>query len=700
MEYKNDILLRIRLVYFAMAFFALLIMGKVIYIQLIQGDHWKEQARNTTMRYVSIDAARGDIYAEDGRLLATSVPVYEIRMDLSRQVIPDELFFAGIDSLSLQLSRLFRDRTAAQYRSALARARQNNERYYLIKRNVSYNELVELRQFPIFRLGRYRGGLIVIENTRREMPYRTLAARTIGYEREGVYVGLEGAYREYLEGREGKRLMQRISGGSWMPINDQNEIQPQNGMDLITTINVHIQDITHQALLRQLQRFRADYGTAIVMEVATGKIKAISNLMRNQLTNNYEESYNYAIGHSAEPGSTFKLASMMAALEDGVVNLDDMVDTKDGRIAFYDRIMRDVNQEGHGVITIREAFELSSNVGISQIIHDAYKDRPQRFVDRLKQFHLNEPLGLEISGEGQPVIRDVGSHGWSLVSLPWMSIGYEVALTPLQTLTLYNTVANNGRMMKPMFVSEVRQAGRTVKRFSPTVINRSVASNATIRNVQELLQGVVENGTAKNIRTSAYSIAGKTGTAQVAQSAFGYQTPTGVNYQASFAGYFPAENPVYSCIVVINNPRGWIYTGSQVSAPVFREVADKIFAARMFIPEIELYEPVMASLPPFRSAYMDDVRTIYKAFNAQIIEESKASWGGARLRGDTAELHERVFIENLVPEVVGMGLRDAIYVLENAGLRVRFTGRGVVRRQSMPPGVRINPGNVIYIELS
>ena len=700
MEHKSDILLRIRLVYFAVAFFALLIIGQVIYIQLMQGEFWKEQARNTTMRYVGIDAARGDICADDGRLLATSVPVYEIRMDLSTQVVSDDLFYAGIDSLSMQLSRLFRDRTATQYRSSLVRARQNNERYFLVKRNVSYNELTALRQFPIFRLGRYRGGLIVVEHTRREMPYKALAARTIGYEREGVYVGLEGAYREYLEGREGKRLMQRISGGAWMPINDQNEIQPRNGMDLITTINIHIQDITQQALLRQLRRFRADYGTAIVMEVSTGKIKAIANLMRNQVTNNYEEVYNYAIGHSAEPGSTFKLAAMMAALEDGVVNLDDYVDTKDGRITFYDRIMRDVNEDGHGVITIKEAFELSSNVGISQIIHEAYKNRPQRFVDRLKQFHLHQDLGIEIVGEGQPLIRDVGNPGWSLVSLPWMSIGYEVALTPLQTLALYNTVANNGRMMKPMFVSEVRQAGRTVQSFSPTVIDRSIASNSTIRQVQELLLGVVENGTARNIHTDAYAIAGKTGTAQVAQSAFGYQSPTGVNYQASFAGYFPADNPVYSCIVVINNPRGWVYTGSQVSAPAFREIADKIYAARMFVPNVDIQDPVLASLPPFRSAYMDDVRAIYEAFDVRLTDDTKASWGGVRLRGDTAMVQERTFIDNLVPEVVGMGLRDAMYVLENAGLRVRFTGRGVVRRQSMPPGTRINPGSIIYIELS
>ncbi len=699
-EQKSNILWRMRLIYFLMALLGLLIVGKVTYIQIVEGEYWKEQSRTATIRYQRIDAARGDICADDGSLLATSIPIYEIRMDLSPKVTPDDLFYREIDSLALQLARLFGDRSAARYRSNLVRARQNEERYYLVKRHVSWDQLARLRTFPLLRLGRFGGGLIVIEQTRREMPYKTLAARTIGYEREGIYVGLEGAYREYLEGIQGKRLMQRISGGDWKPINDQNEIHPKNGMDLITTINVRLQDITEKALLSQLQRFRADYGTAVVMEVATGKVKAIANLSLNDKTNTYEETYNFAIGQSTEPGSTFKLPVLMAALEDRLVSLDEYTDTGDGKISYYGRTMKDANDEGHGIITVKEALELSSNVGVSQVIYEAYKSNPQRFVDRLKSMHLHKPLDIEIAGEGQPLIRDVGDPGWSQLSLPWMSIGYEVSLTPMQTLTFYNAVANNGRMMKPMFVSEVRQSGRTMQRFSPQVLNRSIASTATIEQARQMLSGVVENGTARNIRTDAYPIAGKTGTALVAQKSGGYRTASGTNYQASFVGYFPADNPVYSCIVLIYNPKGWIVTGSQVAAPVFRNIADKIFAAQLFVPATYTHEPAMASLPGFRNARLDDVRTIYAEFNAPVRTEAGTPWGRASVVADSIEFSERTFVENLVPEVVGMGLKDAMYVLENAGLRVRFTGRGTVRRQSMRPGTRIQPGNVIYIELS
>ncbi len=700
MEYKSDILWRMRLIYFAMAIFGLFILGRVVYIQLVEGDQWKERARTTTMRYVNIEAARGDICAEDGRLLATSLPEYEIRADLSKQVVSDEIFNANIDSLAMRLSMLFGDRTAAQYSNALNSARRNQERYHLVKRNVSHAQLRELKTFPIFRMGRFRGGLIVVDGIRREMPYRTLAARTIGYEREGIYVGLEGAYRGYLEGTEGKRLMQRISGNAWMPIGDQNEISPQNGMDVITTINVQIQDITEKALLSQLRRYNAQHGTAVVMEVKTGKIKAISNLSLNPSSGNYEESYNYAIGQSTEPGSTFKLASIMALLEDGAIDPEDTVDTRDGSMRFYDRTMTDANNEGHGIVTIKEAFALSSNVGISSLVYRTYNQRPERFVNHLLNMRLDQQLGLEISGEGAPLIRRVEDQQWSRVSLPWMSIGYEVSLTPLQILTFYNAVANGGRMMKPMFVSEIRQTGQTIERFAPQVLQRSIASPSTIETAKQMLEEVVVSGTAKSIFTEAYPIAGKTGTAQMTQSQRGYQTREGINYQASFAGYFPANDPVYSCIVVLYNPRGYAYTGSQLAAPAFREIADKIYAARMFVPEHETQTIKLAELPGFRSAHVADLKIIYNAFQAKLEGMTDAPFASTRLRSDTVALSERNFIENLVPEVVGMGLRDAIYVLENAGLKVVFTGRGIVRKQSIQPGVRIREGQLIRIELS
>jgi cell division protein FtsI (penicillin-binding protein 3) len=701
-ETKKDILWRIHLVYFVTALFAMGIILKVVYIQVAEGEHWREVARIATMRYANIDAARGDIRADDGRLLATSIPIYEVRMDMSSRVVSDEIFSGGLDSLAFSLSRLFRDRSQAQYRAELMKARREQDRYFLIKRNVSYNELTQVRQFPIFRLGRFRGGLVVTNRTRREMPYRNLAARTIGYEREGVYVGLEGAYREYLEGSQGKRLMQRTSGGNWMPINDENEIQPKNGMDLITTLNVRMQDFTEEALKKQLQRFGADYGTAVVMEVSTGKIKAISNLSRNP-NGTYEEVFNFAVGEATEPGSTFKLAAVMAVLEDGLARPEDSIHTGNGTIRYADRIMRDAREGGHGSITLHEAFALSSNVGISKTIYDAYRDRPERFISRIKAMGLGQPLGLEIFGEGMPQIKEVGSTGWSKVSLPWISIGYEVALTPLQMLSLYNAVANDGRMMRPMFVEEIRHTGKIVKRFQPGVLNRSVASTRTLELIRTMLVDVVESGTAKNIYTPVYQIAGKTGTAQVAQTRHGYRSASGVTYQASFAGYFPADNPLYSCIVVIHNPKGYIYTGNQVAAPVFREISDKIFATRMLAPQPEpdaIPQPLLASLPPVRSGNTEDLRQIYAAFDCQLLDQADSPWAGAIIQSDTVSLRDKEIIENLVPDVVGMGLRDALYLLENAGLAVRFSGRGIVRRQTIAPGLRVQPGNTIYLQLN
>ncbi len=698
-EIKSDILWRIRLVYAVIALFALAIIIKVIYIQFVEGDHWREMALNATIRLASIEASRGDIRADDGRLLATSIPVYEIRMDLSKKVISVETFHAGVDSLSRQLANLFKDRTNTTYKAELISARKNQEKYFLVKRNVSYNELTQLRKFAIFRLGRLRGGLIVNERTRREMPYKSLAARTIGYEREGVYVGLEGAYREYLEGIQGKRLMQRTSGGNWMPINDENEIQPKNGMDVITTINIRMQDIVDNALRNQLQKYEADYGSMVVMEVATGKIKAISNLTKTA-EGMYEELFNFAVGESTEPGSTFKLASMMAILEHGIAKPADMLHTGNGQITYHDRVMRDAREGGFGTISLNEAFQLSSNVGISKIIHDAYKNNPQRFIGKLREMGLDKPLGLEITGEGMPQIIDTSNPGWSAVSLPWMAIGYGVSFTPLQILTLYNAVANEGKMVRPMFTEEIKQTGSTLKSFKPTVINRAIANAGTIKILQNMLVGVVNEGTATNIKSDLYQIAGKTGTAQIARQKHGYQSGGNTTYQASFVGYFPADKPAYSMIVVINNPKGWLYSGSQVAAPAFREVADRIFATQIMVPE-ETYDPhMLASMPRFKNAFTEDLRTIYKELHCRLIDNATGITGSTSITRDTVKLFDKPMAEKLVPEVEGMGLRDAMYVLENAGLKVRYSGRGIVKSQSLPPKSPIGNKQTILLELT
>ncbi len=698
-EVQNDILRRVYLVYFLVAVFALLIVGKVFYIQFVEGDKWKDIARNTTLRYAEMDAARGDVYSEDGKLLATSVPVYEIRLDVSSYVTSDELFYSKVDSLALSLSRLFNDRTPQQYRHVLVEGRENQQRYLLIKRNVSYNELNKLREFPLIRRGRFGGGLIVEEKTRRQMPFNSLAARTIGYERGGVYVGLEGAYRDYLEGTKGKRLMQRTSGGNWIPINDENVIQSRNGKDVLTTINVNIQDVVENSLRNHLKKHKADYGTVVVMEVATGEVKAISNLTLTE-NDTYEEFYNYAVGESTEPGSTFKLASMIVALEEGIVKPDDLINTGDGSINYADRTMHDSEEDGFGTISVKEAFGVSSNVGISKIIYEEYRNKPQEYVDKLKGLRLDQKLGLEISGEGSPVLRDVTSPGWSGVSLPWMSIGYGVSYTPLQILTLYNAVANEGKMVKPKFVKEVRQTGETIKKFNIQVLKDRIASQNTISQVNDMLVGVVENGTAKNINSPSYKIAGKTGTAQVANTKFGYLSETGINYNASFVGYFPADNPKYSMIIVVHNPKGYQYTGNLVAAPIFREISDKLFARHINLPSKKLDKPVMASLPTFRAGNYYDIMKIYEQFDCYTSNKPETQWVSTSVKADTVRFRDREFIQNLVPNVVGMSLKDALYILENSGMEVEFEGTGTVRRQSIRPGLRIKPGQKIILELS
>jgi len=696
---KNDLFWRVYLVYIATVVFALLIIIRVAYLQFIEGDYWKEQARISSMKYFNIDAIRGDICAEDGRLLATSVPIYDIRMDASPELIEAKEFNEKIDSLALGLARVFKDRSSAEYKQDIQKARSGKDRYYLVKRNVSYKQLKEIRKLPLFRKGRYKGGFIVVEKSRREMPYKSLASRTIGYEREGVYVGLEGAFRKDLEGVSGKRLMQKISGGNWMPVNDENEIEPRNGNDIITTIDINIQDVAENALRKQLMSTGADYGTAILMEVSTGEIKAITNLSKTA-SGNYDELFNYAVGESTEPGSTFKLLSMIVALEEGVIRPEAMINTGNGRYRFSDRVMVDSKEEGYGRISAQEVFEVSSNVGMSKIIYDAFQKNPAKFIERLKAMGIDRPLDIEISGEGQPYLTEPGTKAWSGVSLPWMAIGYGVSMTPLQILTYYNAVANDGCLVKPMFVKEVKHTGKTIKKYETQILNNSICSKGTLEIVKEMLIGVVEEGTAQNIKNPVYKIAGKTGTAQIANSKYGYRTSSGRTYRASFAGFFPADNPKYSCIVVINNPTGYSYYGSQVAAPVFKEIADKVFATSLDLHTTEFLDSAKQSLPTVPVGSLQDALAIYNMFDCEIQTDGSSEWVRSVVSGDTVRLRAREIKENLVPNVVGMGLRDALYLLENSGMKVRFSGRGIVRKQSISPGTRILPNGTIYIELS
>lgn len=684
---------------------AIAIVVRLFIIQLVEGEKWSEKSKYLTTDLKSIEAVRGNIYTEDGNLLATSIPVYEIRMDLMTESLTEEVFLSEVDSLAWHLSRLFNDRTKAEYLSLLHEARQKGNRYQLIQRNVNYNEVKRLRKFPIFRRGRNKGGLIVEQQNVRQRPYDVLAARTIGYDREDVQpVGLEGAYRHILRGQPGKRFEKRLAGGIWMPIKDGNEVEPIDGADLVTSIDINIQDVAENALKKQLELHNADHGCVVLMEVETGFIKAIANLS-DRYGKGYYEYYNYAVGEATEPGSTFKLPAIMAAFEDGLIELDDSVDTKNGKHRFHDRIMRDSNDKGYGKVSVQEAFEKSSNVGIARVIYDAYHKNPQRFIDRVHSMGLGKPLNISIAGEGKPMIKSVSDPTWSGVSLPWISIGYETLLTPLQILSFYNAVANNGVMVKPQFVTRILQHGEVIEEMKPEIINASICSKQTIEKARILLEGVVANkGTAQNLHNSVVSIAGKTGTAQIANEKYGYHYDQKVSYQASFVGYFPTDKPKYSCIVVVNGPTNDVYYGNQVAGPIFQEIALKIYAKDPEFqtdPEPDTESNLLVGVPVSKSGNAADLKTVFDEFEIPVtIQDLDAEWVSTESQKNQVVFHKTIIKSGMVPNVLGMSAQDAIYLMEQAGLRVRLDGKGIVKKQSIPPGARISDGMQVQLELS
>ena len=696
MEERKDILRRVYFLYGIMFLVSLVIFGRVVFIQFVQGDMWKEKAKKLSLKYFTIDATRGNVYDVNGEFLATSVPIFEIRMDVASPLIKDSVFDKHADSLAICLSGLFKDKSRKEYKSMLLKARKEKNRYLLIKRSVDYDQVKKLKTFPIFRNGTNSGGFIANVRNKRILPYQQLAFRTIGWDKEGTDndLGLEGAYSSLLEGSSGKRLYQRIADGHYRPINNQNEIEPKDGFDIISTIDIRLQDVAEEALLRQLEANEAHHGCVILMEVSTGNVKAIANLGKNA-NGFYEENYNYAIGESSEPGSTFKLFSLLAALEDKKVTLEDRVDVTGGITKYANRTMRD-SHLGGGVMTVQEAFEKSSNVGISKIIHSHYSENPQTFIDRIHSFSVAKPLDLEIPGEGKPSIRGTESRTWSKVSLPWKAIGYEVALTPLQILTFYNAVANNGVMVKPHFVKEIRNLGVTIKTMKPEIINSRIASGEAIAQAKILLEGVVDHGTGSALKNPVYKVAGKTGTAQIAQNSGGYNK---TNYKASFVGYFPADNPKYSCIVVINNPSKGVYYGGAISAPVFREIADRVYATDSEMGLIWA-DSVKTNYPiPITNSQGNDLRLLSNWMGIPGSSLPTGEWI-ARIT-DTTGSRYVAFQPTLasVPDVTGMGARDAIFMLEKMGLRVRINGIGLVRKQSLVPGAPVSAGTMIALEL-
>ena len=698
MDVKKAILIRSYILGALVVLLGFCVIGKVLYIQLAEGKKWVDKGSKLYYKYNPVEADRGNIYDKDGDVIVGTIPKYEIRVDINADPITDEVFSNNLDSLAISLSKFSKGfYSVGYYKRVLIGARKNNDRFVLLFKNVTIDRLKKVKSFPIFRRGRFKGGLIVKKEYERIKPFGAAAYRTIGYANSGGQIGLEGYYNSVLEGEKGVRLEKRISSSVWAPVNNIAEIKPVSGDDIVTTLDMKLQDVTHRSLKKSLVRHGANHGCAIVMEVATGKIRAITNLGLTR-DSTYAEQYNYAIGESSEPGSTMKLGIMLALLEQGDLNLDDTVYINKGKYKFYDRTMEDSHVWEQDYITIREAFEASSNVGMARLTQRHFGNKLEhKLIGHLKSAGLLDTTGVDIRGEVEPYFKKPGEPGWYGTTLPWMSIGYECKLTPLQMLNFYNAVANGGKMMKPSLVEGVASFGKVTKRFEPTVVNPAIASKATIAKLHDLLIGVVEDGTANRIKSDLYAIAGKTGTSLINYNRVSDSVRVREKqYQASFAGFFPADNPKYSVIVVVNDPVKNGFYGGQCAAPVFKDIADYFYSINyMGYPSVneELYTNKTDDLPNNVKGYYTDLNYLSDYLGLRYVSNSMG-WSKGTVADDTLVYSSVNFMGNEVPDVSGMGARDAVHLLENLGLKVELEGIGKVVEQSLIPGSKIDNSSI------
>jgi cell division protein FtsI (penicillin-binding protein 3) len=700
METKKDILLRTYIVFLCLTLFCLAILSKVLYIQLAEGDFWRTMADNARVRMVDIEAERGSIYSEDDFVLSTSIPEFDIYIDYMADGLREKdgtLFKEHIDSLALGLSLLFKDKKASEYKKLLQKGFESGDRYALLKRKISFTEYEAMKQLPLVRLGRNKSGFIAEVRMKRLYPFKLMANRTIGIARDSNKVGLERHYDDYLSGTTGRRLVRYIAGGAGMPIENDLNTDPQDGLDIITTLNVGIQDIAHQALERMMVENQALHGTCIVMEVATGKIRAIANLGR-QADGSYWEDYNYALSAS-EPGSTWKLTTLMAALEDKKVHLNSIVNLEGGRWQVAGQTVFDSEIHGLHEATIQRAFEKSSNVGMAKLTHQYYRNQPSLYFQHLQKWHMDTLTGIDLPGEAKPRMYKPGSRMWSNTTLPWMGFGYNLTITPMHTALLYNAVANGGKMMKPYLVAAIAKEGEIIEQFEPKVIEASVCSPETLSQVRTCLEGVVTNGTAYKLQTPLYSFAGKTGTSLVADKGITYGDKM---YQSSFAGYFPADKPEYTIVVVIRNRKhAPKFYGGVVAGPVFREVADRLYAGYLQQPRALLAK----SMDSTRLQYKGATHTVSRVATELRIPYYDSSFQsslsvlafGNRKR---TVLKAEENVKGTVPELTGIGLKDALEICDMNGIVVTAKGKGKVVEQSVPAGTPLTQVSKIQITLN
>ncbi|MEO6818294.1 MAG: penicillin-binding protein [Ginsengibacter sp.] len=706
MDVKNDILWRVYLCFLCIIVLGVIIIGRAFYIQNVQGEYWKEMADKQHLKYMDLGAERGSIYSEDGNMLSTSIPVFDIYIDFAADGLTEKngkRFYKNLDSLSSSLSDLFKDATTATYRKELLTAFKKRKRYYILKKKISFEDYQALRDFPLVREGRNKSGFIIDVRDNRVNPYVLLANRTIGLSRGDTSrnVGLERSYDSVLKGATGKRLM-RYAAGGYIPV-DGAEIAPENGKDVITNIDTYIQDVAQNALMKMMVQNNSLHGTCIVMEVKTGKIKAIANLGRRP-DGEYIEDYNYGLGRATEPGSVFKLATLLSLLEDKYVDTGTIVDCENGAKNFYGLTIRD-SHHGTGRITVKEAFAQSSNVAFAKLADQYYHNQPSVFYNHLHNLRLDTVTGIDIVGAARPYIKKPTSKFWSKTSIPYMAHGYEELVTPLHLLMVYNAVANNGKMMKPYLVNSISEHGVMVQQFEPQVLVESIASPETIGKLKACMLEVVEgnHGTAKAIKSNVYRFAGKTGTAVTALDNRGYNKGNKI-YQAAFMGFFPYDNPQYSIAVVIQNgSESKLAYGGAVSGPVFREVADKVYAYKVADKTSGEYQNLVDS-------------SFYKFYGMktdlnQIMDELKfpdkdngnsGLWRTSILQQGRAEMIDDNLLtaKNVVPDVTGLGMKDALYLLENKGLKVKAIGRGKVIYQSLAGNTNFSTGQTIQIQLN
>ncbi len=697
---KNELLTRAYIVAGALALAAFLVFGQTFRIAIQEGDSWRAKGDSLLIRYVPIEAPRGNILAADGSLLATSQPYYEIRMDTRAAGLTKEVFDANVDTLGLLIAKYVNPaRTADSTAAWLKTARATGDRYLLIHKSADYPTYERMRGWPIFERGANRGGFIALRSEARRRPFGMMAQRTIGYRRQdGSSVGLEGRFHDVLGGEAGRKPMMRLPGNHMLPLEDLQHASPKSGSDIQTTLDVTVQDVVQQELEAAIKEHRAEYGVAVVLETRTGAIRAMTSLTRHG-DHRVSETFNHAVGTAVEPGSTFKLASMLALLDDGKAQLEDTVRIFNGRHKFYDREMLDASAHGLDSTTLRRAFEISSNVGVARLIEQHYGQQLEgrkAFVDKLRQFRLDKTTGIEVAGEKFPWIKDPINdtlNNWSGITLPWMSMGYELELTPLQLVAFYNAVANDGRYMKPHLVSNIQREGRRLEEFGPVTLDNQIARPKAVRAAKELLLGVVERGTAQRHQSDLYSFAGKTGTVQYNYSPEAKRRGES-GHQASFIGYFPAENPRYTMLVLISKPQTGGYYGSDVALPVWRRIADKLYAA-----DPNLRPPMYAqqtvhwqdsALPRSARGAHSDISAIFASLDVHAFDRARRGMVHLASPGDTLSVLPLDVPAGRIPDVRGMGARDALYLLENLGCRVDLRGRGSVTTQSIRPGTKAN----------